>query len=82
MFQNFLGDEKISAPFKLPNRYGYIPPLAPPSCTFLIGGGAEKVITFLQHFTNQTKNSVWAFIHYFRPQKGGGGVKSRQNTFI
>jgi hypothetical protein len=47
-------------------------------------GDAEKNGHFLQHFS--TENSVWglnrAFFHWLRPHKGGGGIKSCQNTSI
>jgi hypothetical protein len=48
MSQNFLDDEGITVPFKPQTKVG-----TSPSYTFLIGGGAEKVITFLQHFTKE-----------------------------
>jgi hypothetical protein len=51
----------------------------------LVGGRAEKVVTFLSNIS-QTKTSVWglnkAFFHHLRQQKGGGQKKALKGVYV
>jgi hypothetical protein len=72
--QNFLGDDGGLRPLQPPKHKGAHPPSGNPLMYLLVGGRAEKVVTFLNTIS-QTKTSVGglnkAFFHHLRHQKGG-----------
>jgi hypothetical protein len=66
-------------------RKGHIPHLVTPWCTFRIGGGSEKVVTFFSNIF-KTKNSVCGLntviFHCLRSQKGGGIEKPSKHVYL
>jgi hypothetical protein len=66
----FLAMRGTAAPFKPHKQKGHIPSSGNPLMYFLVGGHAEKVVTFLTTFLQQKKTSVRglnkAFFHHLR----------------
>jgi hypothetical protein len=78
--KNILAKRGI-APLQTPKQKGAHSPSGNPLMYFLVGGRAEKVVTFLNNIS-QTKTSVLglnkASFHHLRQQKEGeNGVKRR-----